>query len=241
MQALKAAFARGLSGNALKMIAIVCMSADHIAWTVHPGFDRTAWVLVLHGIGRICAPVMWFFVAEGACHTRNIRRYAARLFALAAVSHFAYCFCFGLSFLPFRHGILNQTGVGWTLFLGLLLVCIHRSTALQPRQQSVLTALVCLAALPADWSCAGCMAILFLAGYRGNFRRQCMSLLFCAAIYALAFFLFVDRVYGVLQLGVALSIPLLRLYNGQKGKGRLLQPFFYIYYPAHLFVLGLFR
>lgn len=49
--------------------------------------------------------------------------------------------------------------------------------------------------------------------------------------------------YGILQMGVALSLPVLRLYNGQRGKNpavnRFMKWFFYLYYPAHLLLIGL--
>ena len=57
------------------------------------------------------------------------------------------------------------------------------------------------------------------------------------------YFFAIDRVYGILQMGVALSLPVLRLYNGQRGKSpavnRFMRWFFYLYYPAHLLLIGL--
>lgn len=35
------------------------------------------------------------------------------------------------------------------------------------------------------------------------------------------------------------AVPLLSLYNGQRGKVRWLGTFFYWYYPAHMVVLGI--
>ena len=238
---MRTPLAKGLSGSALKTIAVICMTADHLAWTLCPGYDRTPWVIAVHLLGRTAAPILWFFIAEGAHYTHDVRRYTARLFALAAVSHFAYCFCFDLSFLPFRDGWLNQTGVVWTLALGLVLIRIDKSSRFLPRQKTALTLLAGLAALPADWSCTGCMAILFLSKNRGDFRRQAACIALWTSVYAAVFFLFQDRIYGALQMGVVLSLPLLRLYNGQKGGRRGTQPFFYIYYPLHLALLGVLR
>ena len=48
-----------------------------------------------------------------------------------------------------------------------------------------------------------------------------------------------------LQLCVFLSVPLLRLYNGARSKNaalsRVMKPLFYLYYPLHLFLIGLIR
>lgn len=109
-----------LTGNALKGIAILAMTVDHLTWTLAPGYSRVPWVLLLHLFGRITAPIMWFFIAEGFHYTRNLKKYGLRLFILAIISHFAYNFCFGISMLPFRSGVFNQTGVVWIACLGAL-------------------------------------------------------------------------------------------------------------------------
>ena len=36
-----------------------------------------------------------------------------------------------------------------------------------------------------------------------------------------------------------LAVPLLALYNGQRGRCRWLGKFFYYYYPAHMALIGL--
>ncbi|MBQ2889625.1 MAG: hypothetical protein IJE41_04130, partial [Clostridia bacterium] len=45
-------------------------------------------------------------------------------------------------------------------------------------------------------------------------------------------------IWSFAQLGGLLAIPLLKRYNGQKGKALRLS--FYIFYPAHLIVLFIF-
>ena len=114
-----------LSGNALKGIAILAMTLDHLTWTLRPGYNTAWWVLLLHVRGRVTAPIMWFFIVEGYHYTHDVKKYAARLFALAVVSHFAYDFCFGIPFLPLSTGPFNQTGVVWSLAWGLMLLVIH--------------------------------------------------------------------------------------------------------------------
>ena len=114
-----------LSGNALKGIAILAMTLDHLTWTLWPGYSTAWWVLLLHLFGRVTAPIMWFFVVEGYHYTHDVKKYAVRLFALAFISHFAYDFCFGIPFLPLSTGPFNQTGVVWSLAWGLMLLVIH--------------------------------------------------------------------------------------------------------------------
>ena len=98
-----------LSGNALKGIAILAMTLDHLTWTLWPGYATDWWVLVCHVLGRVTAPIMWFFIVEGYHYTHDVKKYAARLFALALISHFAYDLCFGIPFVPLSTGPFNQT------------------------------------------------------------------------------------------------------------------------------------
>ena len=67
-------------------------------------------------------------------------------------------------------------------------------------------------------------------------------MLFFVAIYAVVYFFALDKLYGVLQMAVALSLPLLARYNGQRGTNaqvnKFLKWFFYLYYPLHLTILG---
>lgn len=232
---------RGLSANALKWIAIVAMTMDHLSWTLAPGYSTVWWVLLFHLIGRISAPIMWFFISEGYHYTHNIRRYTLRLFLLAFVSHFAYNFCFGIPFLPLASGIFNQTGVVWSLAWGLVLLRINDNNRLPNWLKLIIILAVCVLTFPSDWSCIAAMAILFMGTRRSDFSSQMFWMMFFVVLYAVIYFFFIDRVYGILQLGVCLSIPLLRLYNGTRGKHRFVGRFFYYYYPAHLFVCGLIR
>ncbi len=82
----------GLDSNMLKLIAIAAMTADHIAWLLFPGYPTDPLPIILHIIGRLTCPIMCFFIAEGYHYTRNIKKYMARLFVFAVISHFAYMF-----------------------------------------------------------------------------------------------------------------------------------------------------
>ena len=107
-----------LSSNAIKLIAIAAMTVDHIAWAVFPGYPKEFLPLLMHIIGRITCPIMCYCIAEGYHYTRNIRKYTARLFVFALISHFCYIyfshdFIDWHSFIPFYYGgVLNGAGYG---------------------------------------------------------------------------------------------------------------------------------
>ena len=52
----------GLSGNALKVIAIIAMTIDHLAWVGIETYEQaeTPMQIGLHCIGRLTAPMMIF-------------------------------------------------------------------------------------------------------------------------------------------------------------------------------------
>ena len=241
---------KGLSGNGLKLIAIAAMTLDHAAWWLFPGYPRAALPLFLHLIGRLTCPIMCFFVAEGYHYTRDVRKYTQRLFLFALISHFAYRFASadfsGLRFfLPFGDGnLLNQTSVMWALAWGLVMLRIAESSRIrQGWVRIILIFLVCLAAFPSDWSCIASLCILAFGTNRGNLKAQAGWMIFYVAIYAAVYSLAIDPVYGLLQMGVVLAIPLLACYNGRRsnrsGNGSGMKWLFYIYYPLHLALIGL--
>ena len=239
-----------LSSNAIKLIAIAAMTVDHIAWAVFPGYPKEFLPLLMHIIGRITCPIMCYCIAEGYHYTRNIRKYTARLFVFALISHFCYIyfshdFIDWRSFIPFYYGgALNQTSVMWSLAWGLVMLRVAESKKITSGAVRVLLILlICLVSFPSDWSCIASLCVMAFGTNRGDLKKQSFWLLFYAALYAVVYFFAIDRVYGILQMGVALSLPVLRLYNGQRGKSpavnRFMRWFFYLYYPAHLLLIGL--
>ncbi len=232
---------QGLTSNQIKGIAIVAMTVDHLVWTLFPGYDTRWFVLLAHIIGRITAPIMWFFLAEGYHHTRNVKKYALRLFSLAIVSHFAYNFCFGIPFIPFRTGIFNQTGVIWSLAWGLVLLWIFDASGWKQWQQTAAMIGICILTFPSDWSCIAALSVAFMGANRGNFKKQMQWMMDWTAVYALVYFLFIDKIYGTVQLFTWLSIPILQQYNGRRGSRKGMGKLFYAYYPIHLAALGILR
>lgn len=238
-----------LNSNQLKLIAIIAMTVDHIAWAMFDGYPTALLPLVMHIIGRLTCPIMCYFIAEGYHYTRNINKYTFRLFAFAFVSHFAYIFASNdfvdfKSFIPFYYGnFLNQTSVMWSLAWGLVMLRIADSKRIKSIYKVLLVILICIITLPSDWSCIAALCIMAVGTNRGDFRKQMSWMIFYVALYSLVYFFAIDKAYGILQMGVVLSIPVIAMYNGERGKNpkinKFMKWFFYIFYPAHLFVIGL--
>lgn len=85
------------------------------------------------------------------------------------------------------------------------------------------------------------MAILAIGTNRGNFKKQMAHMMLWTAMYAIVYFIFIDKVYAIIQLGTCLTIPFLYFYNGKRGSFKGMGKLFYIYYPLHLVICGIIR
>ena len=67
-------------------------------------------------------------------------------------------------------------------------------------------------------------------------------MIFYVFLYSLVYFFAIDKLYGIIQMAVVISIPVIYLYNGQTRKNekvnKFMKWFFYIYYPLHLAIIG---
>lgn len=228
------------TSNFIKGIAILAMTIDHLAWLFYPGFSSEPIAMAMHFIGRLTAPIMWFFVAEGYAHTRDKKKYFLRLMTLAVASHFTFCFAFGLPYLPFSHGIFNQTSVIWSLALAMLVLMVRDWKGNKLVQVFAIVLLIALC-FPADWSSIATVSILYFYAYRENFKNQAFWLFVWISLYALIYFLFIDKTYALIQFGTLNTLFLLKQYNGKRGEAKWMGKFFYYYYPLHMVVIGLLR
>ena len=242
---------RTLDANAVKFIAIIAMTIDHIAWLLFPGYQTNAIALLMHIIGRITCPIMCYFIAEGYHLTKNISRYTRRLFLFAVISHFAYIyfsenFVDWRSFIPFCYGdILNQTSVLWPLAWGLVMLRVAHRPRFLDWVKYLLIIGICLITFPSDWSCIASLWILAFGTNRGNLKVQMRWMVLYAAMYSVVYFFALDKVYGLVQMAVVLAIPVIAMYNGKRGENpkinAIVKYAFYIYYPLHLIILGLIK
>ena len=237
-----------LNANIIKGIAILAMTLDHVAWLLFPGYANEVLPIILHIIGRLTCPIMCYFIAEGYHHTKDVHKYTKRLFIFAFISHFAYLFASvnyvdWKSFIPFYYGeILNQTSVMWPLAWGLVMLRVANSEKIKEKVKPLFILLICAITFPSDWSCIASLCVLAIGTNRGDFKKQMLWMVFYVAIYALVYSFSLDKIYGILQMGVILAIPILWMYNGQRGRNpkinKIMKWFFYVYYPLHLLILG---
>lgn len=102
-----------LDTNFLKLIAILCMVADHVGTVFFPGYPIFRW------IGRLAFPIFAYCLTVGLLYTHDIRRYLGRLAIFAVISQPFYA----LAFHPHDFwGNLTNWNIFVTLFFSLLAI-----------------------------------------------------------------------------------------------------------------------
>ncbi len=228
----------------LKYLVIAAMLIDHIAWAFLPLDAPLA--QVLHLIGRLTGPTMAYFAAEGYCHTRSFSRYAARLGIFALISWAPFVF-FELGTLPItiENGVLQvqpMFGVLHTILLGLLAVRLWDST-LPAACKVIGVILLCILALPGDWLFFNVLYILYFYIFREDNRRKWTAFCIITTAHCLLHLLLLPWQECIYNLGIFLVMPLIHFcYSGEPGsRAPVHKWFFYLFYPAHLLVLGILK
>lgn len=157
----------------------------------------------------------------------------------AIISHFAFAFCFSGGF--FAHS--NESMIT-TLFLCLIAVHVVNSDKVEKWFILPVIIVICWLADFCDWGAEAVIYTLAFELARENRKKQVIAYGITACVFRLLPFIVIltkDISYFVpncLNLGVFLPIPLLLLYNGEKGGSKYTKWVFYIFYPAHLLLLG---
>ena len=227
------------NANQLKVLAIIAMLTDHIAWTFVP--TESVLAFCMHVFGRLTAPIMCFFIAEGYVHTRNLAKYFTRMGIFAIISAGAYSFYESGG----KIGIF-EFGMIYTLFLGLLAIHVWNQKQWITGLRVVLIIVFCLLSLYGDWPIMGILWPLYFYIYRDDNRKKYIAFSIIAVLESSSF-IFMNwgnwpKVIAMLcQFGVLLVIPILQRYNEQLGKYKGMKWLFYVFYPAHLMIITLIR
>ena len=232
-----------MNANRLKGIACVSMLLDHI------GFLLLPWEGWLRWCGRLALPIFAYLIAEGCRHTRNRKQYFLRLLGLGLLCQLAtvgeallygatnrivlnilitlsaaqlVCFTW-LDFVDayrLRQG-QSRAAIRFLLTIAGVAVAVKLGTALAPVTGVMVTFDYGLTGLLLPW-----FALLFSS-------RRLQLLSFGVGIVFVCLSLYPAMPFVWLSL---LSLPLLALYNGQRGSRRWKYAF-YAFYPMHFAVI----
>lgn len=234
-----------LNRNQIKYIVIIAMLADHMAWAV---WSISPFLCsCMHLIGRLTGPTMAYFVGEGYSYTKNVVNYQKRLALFALISWPAFVYLeFGSLLLPLGNGlfVLNPSqSVIFTLFLGLSAIRIWESPKMKKAAKIACIILLCLLSCIGDWAFMDVLGCLFVHIYRNRPKAKWTAFTLTFFLPNVLLMIFTEFRSTWYQVGVLL-VPLMLglLYNGQRGsKAKIHKWFFYLFYPAHLVVLGILK
>jgi len=234
---------RRLSSDNLKIIALSAMTLFHAADMLFPWWkrylpDASAALLLLFstGLGMTAMPLICFLAAEGACYTKNWKKYLLKISLWAVPAHIAYTLAAAKPLNPFAAPFIMHTSVLWTISCG-----IGSFFALMHRTQFGIELMLLLLALGlyGDWGICAAVAILCMALTRNDFKKQMLAMSLCFGIGLIYTFLQQGLALALVQACFLFSIPVLKRYNGKLYNSKPLPRFaFYWYYPAHLFILA---
>lgn len=206
---------KGLSGSALKVIALISMTVDHIAYYLMD--HGTLLYDVMRTVGRMAFPIFAFLLVEGYDHTRSTRKYALNLLAFALISEIPWWLL--------NHD--NTHNVFFTLLLGLIAIEGIKKPGKKPLLWAVLMITICTIAmfLHVDYEYSGILLIYAFHIFQPDKVTKCLL----ATLFMYQ--------YGVIGLWLGLAVIL--CYNGQRGfiKGQYTKYLWYAYYPLHLMTI----
>ena len=250
---------KGLSQEALKLIACISMLIDHIGYEIiyrlylnaaaAHGFEtmgqampepvRRIYLLywLCRIIGRLALPIFVFLLVEGIHHTRDRKKYALRLAVGALLSEIPY------NLIVSGELLWREQSIMLTLLLGFgAVVAMEKCRNMAWKPVAMVPFAVLSELLMADYGWAGVALIALFDLSRYMYRRDLIR--FCGMIV-----LFHYMSGTVFQLGGfslpmqvlgALSMLFIVNYDGRKvTRSKTVQWAFYLFYPVHLLVLWL--
>lgn len=242
---------QGLTGSALKIIAIISMLIDHfgaavlgrylteagyltaiqsesafLAWKASYG-ELYLLYWITRGIGRIAFPIFCFLLVEGCYHTKNLKKYVIRMTVFALLSEIPFDLAFQNTFLEFTY-----QNVFFTLTIALITIAACKKIAESTSKELLTKCLLQLGCLflgtviaqkvlHTDYGAYGVFAVWIL--YLFYERRK--NMLIAGALTFLP------------EITAPLAFVPIRYYNGKRGIS--LKYFFYLFYPLHILLLYL--
>lgn len=251
-----------LTGNSLKIIAILTMLFDHFCKIVLPWFVDNYWRLLeqngqistqqfldidwfirskLYAVGTVAFPLFCFLLTEGFFYTKSRKRYIVSMLAFAILSELPFDLGF-FSLLSRRANTYpfywDYQNVFFTLFLGLIMMqCLEKFAYKTDNRTGKIKAFG-----------LQMMSVVIIAAFAELIHSDygMEGILIIAAFYVARrsrlYQVILFLIAYILATGAQPTIPILiscifiLLYNGKRGKLKL-KYFFYAFYPVHIAVL----
>lgn len=216
-----------ISGNALKLFALLCMTVDHIGVHLISEYEP------LRIIGRLAFPLFAYMIAEGCKYTKNKLKYFLTIFIegvilqifvflLSDSIHMNVLITFSLSIgliYAFDYSLRSENNYNWVI----------------PLMGTIFVMVIC-GELP-----EGFLSEYFHIDY-GFFgvMLPVMVYIFDNKLLKLLMFtlglVFLSMSLAPIQWWCLLSVIPIALYSGKRGKLKI-KYLFHIYYPLHIVII----
>lgn len=223
-----------MSAFSLKIIAIVGMTMNHIAYAF--GGSMPDWLYyIFMAPGGLTFPIMAYLMSEGYKYTRDIKKYALRLFGFALLALVPFCMLMN----DFRLNVL------FTLLGGLIVLYLNDHMKSRGGFWAAFIGIT-LFTLISDWTLMGVPMVLCYRCITDRYKRVVAPVCIVWVMIGLSLFLsgnllgresIAQGLFGFV--GCTATIPLLLAYNGERG--RSMKYLFYAFYPAHLLIISVIR
>ena len=232
-----------LTATQIKVIAIIAMTLDHIAYTFLP--NGTALHYIMHLVGKTTAPIMCFFLAEGFRYTHDKKKYFLRLLLFAAISQpVYYMYVYGSvpdNVLQF----ISSLNFLFALILAFICLLILTNDKLNFIAKGILTAITISFAQFVDWGyIIPVWTIIFFFFNKDKFKMLAAFIAATIIILPLTFLKYFDSFAAFsYNYGTLLALIPIQLYSGERDrsssplKKKINRWFFYVYYPLHMMVI----
>lgn len=226
-----------MDGSKLKLIAVITMLIDHVAygilWKLPSIGASSPLYTLMRCIGRLAFPIYIFLLIEGFKYTRSKLKYSARLLVFCFISEIPFDLAFNGNFIE-----RDYQNVFFTLFIGFVTIWAMDTVwnkLYQCKKEGLIPTIIsdvlivlagCFAAyyLKTDYRYSGVIAIVVMYLFRNEKALQIIL-----GIIALAIFSNYSELFAIF------IVPCVILYNGERGVG--LKYLFYAFYPVHLAVI----
>ena len=230
-----------LNRTQIKYIAIMAMLLDHTAAFLLPPEKYPALTvayILMRTVGRIAAPVMFYFLAEGYHYTSSKLKYGLRLLCFGILSQIPYSLA--------RYGTVTGTNLNVmiTLFMSFVMLLLADKMKDKVMKGIVVFTFMILTSF-SDWGVLGPFMVWIFHIYREDRKKQLISYFsLCMAQMMVAVLVISSGTVawydGIWQIGMFLPIILTNFYNGESGKKNIVNKWsFYLFYPIHFLVFGL--
>ena len=224
---MKTKLLQGLSGNQLKILALIAMTCDHAGLQLFPQYD------ILRYIGRLAFPIFAYMIAEGAKYTKNRVKYFLQMFGLGVICQLVYLIAMGSLYqcilITFSFSVILIYALdramktarpdAWLMFACVFIVTVFLVEGLPHLLPNTDYAV--------DYGIWGVLTPVVVFAAPGKITKL--------AVLTVPLALLSVTFAQYQWMGFFALIPL-ALYNGTRGKVKM-KNLFYIYYPLHLVVL----